>query len=71
MATPGVVSAAMAPYVESMYDECLSPRCTEKCRNGQIGNLTKAEEYESLTGTSFFPSLPFSLPPSLFLPSPI
>ena len=51
MQTPGLVSAAMAPYVESMYEECLSPRCTEKCRNRQIGNLTKAEEYEALTGT--------------------
>ncbi|GAB5030372.1 cysteine protease [Nannochloropsis oceanica] len=50
MQTPGLVSAAMAPYVESMYEECLSPRCTEKCRNRQIGNLTKAEEYEALTG---------------------
>ena len=50
MAVPGLVSAAMAPYVQSMYAECLSPRCTERCTVDGIGNLTVAEEYEGLTG---------------------
>lgn len=47
---PGLVSAAMAPYTQSMTRECLSPACTERCGLRGVGNLTVAEELEGLTG---------------------
>ncbi len=47
---PGLVSAAMAPYVQSMTSECLSPACTERCGFRGVGNLTVAAEEEGLTG---------------------
>lgn len=50
MPVPGLVSAAMAPYMQSMVEECLSPRCTEHCTFRGVGNLTEAEEAEGLTG---------------------
>jgi len=50
MPIPGLVAAAMAPYQQSMYQECLSPLCTERCRLRQIGNLSVAAEMEALTG---------------------
>lgn len=50
MPVPGLVSAAMAPYTQSMTQECLSPVCTERCGLRGVGNLTVAEELEGLTG---------------------
>ena len=50
MQTGGLVSASMAPYVQSMYQECLSRACTEHCTRNDIGNLTVALEEEALTG---------------------
>jgi hypothetical protein len=40
----------MAPYIQSMTGECLSPACTERCSLRGVGNLTVAEEAEGLTG---------------------
>lgn len=51
MPVPGLVSAAQAPYVQSMTSECLGPACTEHCTVLRgVGNLTVAEEMEGLTG---------------------
>lgn len=49
-ATSGLVADAMAPYTQSMYEECLGRSCTVTCDNREIGNLTAAATYESLTG---------------------
>ena len=56
MKTFGLASAAMVPYTQSMYDECLSLACTVACtdeessRVSTIGNLTKMVPEEGLTG---------------------
>eukprot|EP00616_Rhizochromulina_sp_CCMP1243_P012871 CAMPEP_0118963412 /NCGR_PEP_ID=MMETSP1173-20130426/1319_1 /TAXON_ID=1034831 /ORGANISM="Rhizochromulina marina cf, Strain CCMP1243" /LENGTH=383 /DNA_ID=CAMNT_0006911735 /DNA_START=20 /DNA_END=1171 /DNA_ORIENTATION=+ len=50
MDTFGVSSEAMTPYVQSMYESCVGPICTEGCRYGAVGNLTEMGPYEALTG---------------------
>jgi len=49
--TWGVASAAMDPYRQSMYEECVGPLCTEECSvKGQGTNITDMYKYEALTG---------------------
>jgi len=43
----GLGSAAFAPYVQSMYTECLAKSCTEACSSIDVPAL---ETYSSLTG---------------------
>jgi hypothetical protein len=49
-ATSGVASAAMVPYVQSMYEGCSGPLCTEQCSDAGVGNLTVMASYEAFTG---------------------
>lgn len=50
MSTSGVASGFMAPYQQSMYEECTSPTCTISCTPEGIGNLTMMTPEEALTG---------------------
>merc|ERR1712072_1441095 len=43
----GLGSAAFAPYVQSMYETCLGPRCTEACSDLSVEKLVTQS---SLTG---------------------
>jgi hypothetical protein len=47
---PGVASAAMVPYVQSMYQECVGPLCTVDCNAAGVGNLSAMIDQEALTG---------------------
>jgi hypothetical protein len=49
-ATSGLAAAAMVPYQQSMYEECMGPVCTKTCNDLGIGNLTIMASEVALTG---------------------